>query len=70
MITGVSLTMVTPSEAHMYPVTHLVVNAMNPETGPVVPPAVPRERRRRRPRFTRLRNALNAPTHRYYLRSS
>jgi hypothetical protein len=54
----------------MYPVTHLVVNAMNPEAGPVIPPAVPRERRRRRPRFTRLRNALNAPTYRYYLRSS
>jgi hypothetical protein len=52
----------------MYPVTHLVVNAMNPEAGPVVPPAVRREKTRR-PRFERLRRALNAPTERYYLRT-
>jgi hypothetical protein len=53
----------------MSPVTHLVVNAMNPEAGPVVPPPVPREKPRG-PRFQRLRRALNAPTVRYYLRPS
>ena len=52
----------------MYPVTHLLVNAMNPEAGPVVPPAV-RQKTPRRPRFERLRRSLNAPTYRYYLRT-
>jgi hypothetical protein len=52
----------------MYPVTHLVVNAMNSQAGPVAPPQVRREKARR-PRFDRLRRALNAPTYRYYLRT-
>jgi hypothetical protein len=47
----------------MYPVTHLIVNALNHEAGPVTPPAV--SRARRRPWFRHARRALGAPRYRY-----
>ena len=50
----------------MYPVTHLIVNSLNHEAGPVVPPAVERVRRWS---FPRLRHLLAQPTHRWYLRA-
>jgi hypothetical protein len=49
----------------MYPVTHLLVNALNPQAGPVVPPAV--RRAPRRPRFRR--RVRSAPAYRYPLRA-
>jgi hypothetical protein len=47
----------------MYPVTHLLVNALNHEAGPVAPPAVSRSRRR--PWFKRARRALGVPRYRH-----
>jgi hypothetical protein len=52
----------------MFPVTHLLVSALNRESAPVVPPAMRSQRRRRSP-LARLRRALAAPTYRWYLRT-
>jgi hypothetical protein len=48
------------------PVTHLLVNTVNHDAGPVVPPAV--KRTRRRSPFRRIRRLLAQPTYRWYLR--
>jgi hypothetical protein len=50
----------------MYHVTHLIVNALNEDAGPVAPPKVHRARRRRS-WLGRARRALGAPRYRYPL---